>query len=203
MGTVRFVPRGNDMHQYSCCVTCNTGQYYISISVCLSVCLSVHRSIDRTIYRSIDLSISFLCPQTAADSNAHRLAHDLDLAKKIAQEREVAIDELCQERDRLHQQLQQALRENQIREQQTKEAQGSHADIAGRGSSVSGSAEESAAGSGVGAQGQEGEACQQCESLRRDNKQLFQDNQKLFRDNKKMTAELKTVGPPCRPNPEP
>ena len=115
--------------------------------------------------------------RTAAEAAADRLAHDLELAKKVAQEREVAIDNLCHERDRLHLQLQELLRESQ------------------RGSSVgaSGAGGGEALNRAGGAEGQVVDGvCQKCDSMQKDNKQLFQDNQKLFRDNKRMAADLKS-----------
>ena len=110
--------------------------------------------------------------QAAAQAEVQRARHDVDLAKKIAHEREVAIDDLCAERDHLHSQWQQALQAGRERD---------------RARAVSESADEDVLAGGSAGK------CYKCESIGKDNKQLFEDNQKLFRDNKKMAGDVRDL----------
>jgi hypothetical protein len=105
--------------------------------------------------------------KAAGHAEVQSIRHDVDLAKKIAREHELAIDDLCAERDHLQSRLEavQVARErdqafdSEIRPDEDK-------DSALR---------------------------LKIESMAKDNTQLFEDNQKLFRDNKKMAGEVRDL----------
>jgi hypothetical protein len=106
--------------------------------------------------------------QAAGQAELQSMRHDVDLAKKIAREREMAIDDLCAERDNLQSRLeavQMARQRDHAFDSETRQNE-----------------DDESAGLRL-----------KIESMAKDNTQLFEDNQKLFRDNKKIAGEVRDL----------
>jgi hypothetical protein len=119
-----------------------------------------------------------------SQADTKRAKDELALAKVIAQERELAFDELCKERDNLHSQLQSALQAKHSAEQEARASQHARDYSTEELSGTSPTREVT-----IPSQAALTADCRSCETLIKDNKQLFQDNQKLFRDNKKLVSD--------------